>query len=47
MLYGVEPTDTGTLLGVPIVLLVVAALAGLLPALRASRVEALRVLQTT
>jgi len=47
MLYGVERTDVGTLLGVPILLLAVAALAGLLPALRASKVDALRILHTS
>ncbi|MEO1369285.1 MAG: FtsX-like permease family protein, partial [Acidobacteriota bacterium] len=45
MLFGIGATHTGTLLTIPLLLLAVAALAGLLPALRASKVDALRVLQ--
>lgn len=47
MLYGVEPTDLGTLAAIPLLLLVVATLAGLLPARRASKVEALSSLRST
>lgn len=38
-LYGVGPTDPATLLGASVTLLVVALLAGLVPALRASRID--------
>ena len=45
-LYGVEPRDPITMVGVPVVLLVVAAFTSMIPAWRATRVdpmEALRV----
>lgn len=45
MLFGIGATHIATLLTIPLLLLAVAALAGLLPALRASKVDALRVLQ--
>jgi putative ABC transport system permease protein len=45
MLYGVSPTDTATLLGVTVVVLLVAAVASLVPAMRASRVEPMQVLR--
>jgi putative ABC transport system permease protein len=41
LLYGVEPTDAGTFLAVPVVLGVVALLASYVPALRATRVSPL------
>jgi len=44
-LFGVTPTDPWTFVGVPIVLLTVAASAALLPALRAMRVEPLTALR--
>jgi putative ABC transport system permease protein len=45
LLYGVSPTDTGTLAGVIVLVIAVAALASLLPSVRASRVEPMRVLR--
>jgi predicted permease len=45
MLFGVEPQDPTTLVVVPILLLVVAVLANLIPALRASRVDPATVLR--
>ncbi len=39
LLYGLNPTDPATFLGVPALLLAVALLASLLPALKASRVD--------
>ena len=45
MLYGVSVTDAATLSGVPILVLVVAALACLVPAVRAARVEPMDVLR--
>ena len=45
LLYGVRPTDPGTLGTVCIALIVVAGLATLLPALRATRVDPLEVLR--
>ncbi|MCG8457273.1 MAG: hypothetical protein MI919_13440, partial [Holophagales bacterium] len=47
MLFGVGPTHAGTLLATPLLLLAVASLAGFVPALRASRVDALSTLQST
>jgi ABC-type antimicrobial peptide transport system permease subunit len=38
-LYGVAPTDAGTALGASLLMLVVAAIAGYLPARRAARVD--------
>ena len=45
LLYGVEPMDFVTFAAVPLVLLVVAVAASLLPALRATRVDPLTVLR--
>lgn len=45
LLYGVSPTDFPTLLAVILLVLIVAAAACLLPSLRASRVEPMRVLR--
>ena len=45
MLYGVSPTDAATLAAVALIVLVVAAFASLVPAVRASRVEPMRVLR--
>jgi putative ABC transport system permease protein len=45
LLYGVSPTDTATLAGVIVLVIAVAALAALLPSVRASRVEPMRVLR--
>jgi putative ABC transport system permease protein len=45
MLYGVSPTDAATLSGVVLIVLVVALAASLLPAIRAARVEPMRVLR--
>jgi ABC-type lipoprotein release transport system permease subunit len=39
-LFGIEPLDAATFLGVPLLLAAVALLASLAPALRATRVEA-------
>jgi ABC-type lipoprotein release transport system permease subunit len=39
LLFGVTANDTVTLVGMPLVLAVVAALAGYLPARRASRID--------
>ena len=39
MLYGVEATDPGTFLGLALGLLLVATLAGYVPARRAARVD--------
>jgi ABC-type lipoprotein release transport system permease subunit len=39
LLFGVSPTDLGTLLGVSIAVLAVAALSSFLPAWRATRVD--------
>ena len=39
MLFGLNPTDPATLIGAAVLLLIVAALAGYLPARRASRIE--------
>ncbi|MEM7581743.1 MAG: ADOP family duplicated permease [Acidobacteriota bacterium] len=47
LLYGVEPTDPLTFLSMAAVLLLVAALAGFLPALRASRTQTVIALQAT
>ncbi|MEM8964479.1 MAG: FtsX-like permease family protein, partial [Acidobacteriota bacterium] len=47
MLYDIQPTDPRTLAIMVVVLLVVAGLAGLLPALRAARTQAASVLWTT
>ena len=45
MLYGVSPTDVTTLLGVVVLVLTVAAVASLFPAVRAARVEPMQVLR--
>lgn len=45
MLYGVSPTDVATLSSVVLLMLLVAALAALLPSLRASHVEPMQVLR--
>jgi predicted permease len=45
MLYGVPPTDPFTIVGVAIVLIVVAALACLVPASRAARVDPMQALR--
>ena len=41
MLYGLEATDLATLVGAAAVMFVVALLAGIFPALRAARTDAL------
>jgi predicted permease len=46
MLYGVEPTDAVTFIGMALVLLSAAALAGFLPARRASRTDPMGALRT-
>jgi len=45
MLYGVKPFDAETFGGVAILILVVAALASLVPSIRAARVEPMQVLR--
>jgi len=45
MLYGVSPLDPGTYAGVICLILSVAALASLIPALRAARVQPVEVLR--
>ena len=45
MLYGVSPSDGTTLLGVILMVLALAAIASLVPAFRAARVEPMRVLR--
>ncbi len=45
MLYGVSPTDMPTLLGVVLLVLVVATVASLAPAIRAASVEPMQVLR--
>jgi hypothetical protein len=45
LLYGVSPTDVPTLSGVILLVLVVAAAASLIPAIRASRVDPMQVLR--
>jgi putative ABC transport system permease protein len=45
MLYGVSPTDAPTLVGVVVLVLTVAGVASLVPAVRASRVEPMQVLR--
>jgi putative ABC transport system permease protein len=45
LLYGVSPTDFPTLSGVILLVLVVAAIASLIPAVRAARVEPMQVLR--
>jgi ABC-type antimicrobial peptide transport system permease subunit len=45
LLYGVEPTEPATLIGVSLLLLMVAAVAALAPAWRAARVNPVRALQ--
>jgi putative ABC transport system permease protein len=45
MLYGVSPTDPATLAGVIVIVLVVAATAALVPAVRASRVDPITALR--
>jgi ABC-type antimicrobial peptide transport system permease subunit len=45
LLYGVSPTDVPTLSGVVLLVLAVAAIASLLPSIRASRVEPMQVLR--
>jgi putative ABC transport system permease protein len=45
LLYGVSPTDVPTLSAVILLVLVVAAAASLIPAIRASRVDPMQVLR--
>jgi putative ABC transport system permease protein len=45
MLYGVSPSDTATLAGVILLTILVAAIASLVPAIRAARVEPMQVLR--
>ena len=45
MLYGVTPTDAATATGVVVIVLAVSAVASLLPAVRAARVEPMRALR--
>jgi putative ABC transport system permease protein len=45
MLYGVSPLDPATYLGALLLILMVAALASLIPAMRAARVDPTRVLR--
>jgi putative ABC transport system permease protein len=45
MLYGVSPTDSATLAGVVLVVLAVATIASLLPAIRAARLDPIKVLR--
>ncbi|MGC1616598.1 MAG: hypothetical protein WA736_18120, partial [Candidatus Acidiferrum sp.] len=45
LLYGVSPTDVPTLSGVVLLVLVIAAIASLIPATRAARVEPMQVLR--
>jgi ABC-type lipoprotein release transport system permease subunit len=45
MLYGVSPSDVATLSTVAVLMLVVAALASLLPAIRAARVDPMQMLR--
>jgi ABC-type lipoprotein release transport system permease subunit len=45
LLYGVEPRDPITLIGAALTLAIVAALAGWLPAWRASRIDPAEVLR--
>jgi len=45
LLYGVSATDAATLLGVVAMVAAVAALASLAPALRAARLDPMRVLR--
>ena len=45
MLYGVSPNDPATLTGVIVIVLIVAAAAALVPALRAARVDPMRALR--
>jgi ABC-type antimicrobial peptide transport system permease subunit len=44
-LYGVQPNDPATIVAAMSVLLLVAALAGLIPALRAARVDPIQALR--
>jgi len=46
MLYGTEPLDAAVFAGVALMLLVVAALACLVPAWRASRLDPMQALRT-
>jgi putative ABC transport system permease protein len=45
MLYGISPTDPATLTGVVVIVLIVATLAALVPAVRASRVDPMTALR--
>jgi ABC-type antimicrobial peptide transport system permease subunit len=45
MLYGVTATDAATVAGVVVIVLAVSAVASLLPAVRAARVEPMRALR--
>jgi putative ABC transport system permease protein len=45
MLYGVSPSDATTLLGVILMVVALAAIASLVPAFRAARVEPMQVLR--
>ena len=45
LLYGVDPADATTYVGVPLVLLAVATAACIVPALRAARLDPIRALR--
>ena len=47
LLYGVEPTDPATFAGMVAILLSVALISGLIPAIRASRVDSATALRAS